>query len=83
LPERKLRDYPCPTCKALIKGVVVKEEDILESKRSPALVPVKCPNKHDVALYVDKLFTVRDAEPLIDPKNPSGLDKAKKWISEL
>jgi hypothetical protein len=83
LPDRVLRDFPCPICKAPIKGVVINEEDILRSKRSPALVPAKCPNKHDVALYVDKQFTIRDAEPLIDPKNPSRLDKATKWMTDL
>jgi hypothetical protein len=83
LPERRLRDYPCPVCKALIKGVVVKEQDITGSKRSPVLVPVKCPSKHDVALYVDKRFEIRDAEPLIDPKNPGILRKAREWISAL
>jgi hypothetical protein len=36
-----------------------------------------------VALYVDKQFRVRDAEPLIDPKTEGGLEKAKKWIAEL
>jgi hypothetical protein len=83
LPERKLQNYPCPVCKALISGVIVKEEDILESKRSPAIVPAKCPKKHDVALYVDKQFRVRDAEPLIDPKTEGSLDKARKWIADL
>jgi hypothetical protein len=67
----------------MITGVIVKEEDILESKRSPAIVPARCPAKHDVALYVDKQFRVRDAEPLIDPKTEGGLEKAKKWIAEL
>ncbi|WXG46842.1 MAG: hypothetical protein WED05_09325 [Candidatus Atabeyarchaeum deiterrae] len=83
MPERKLHDFPCPVCKSIISGVVVKEEDILGAKRSPALVPAKCPGKHDVALYVDKQFRIRDAEPLIDPKTAGGLDKARKWISEL
>jgi len=70
-------------CKALINGVVIKEEDILGSKRCPAIVPAKCPAKHDVALYVDKEFRIRDAEPLIDPKTEGGLDKAKKWVAGL
>ena len=67
----------------MISGVVVREEDIMESKRCPAIVPTKCPAKHDVALYVDKQFRIRDAEPLIDPKTEGGLDKVKKWISDL
>jgi hypothetical protein len=50
----------------MITGVTVKEEDILGSKRSPAIVPVKCPSMHDIALYVDKAFIIRDAEPLVD-----------------
>jgi hypothetical protein len=83
LPERKLAAYPCPVCKAMISGIVVTEEDILGSKRSPALVPAKCPVKHDVALYVDKQFKIRDAEPLVDPKTEGGLDKASKWMAEL
>lgn len=83
LTERRLQNYPCPVCKAMITGLIIKEEDILDSKRSPALVPAKCPAKHDVALYVDKQFKVRDAEPLIDPKSEGGLEKAKKWISGL
>jgi hypothetical protein len=83
LPERKLQKYPCPVCKAWISGVIVKEEDILESKRCPAIVPIKCPAKHDVALYVDKQFRIRDAEPLVDPKAEGALEKAKKWIAGL
>lgn len=83
LPERKLQNYPCPVCKTLISGVIVKEEDILESKRSPAIVQAKCPKKHDVALYVDKQFRVRDAEPLVDPRTEGGLEKARKWIADL
>lgn len=83
MPERKLAGYPCPVCKTMIVGVIVKEEDILGSKRTPALVPAKCPSKHDVALYVDRQFKIRDAEPMVDPKSEGGLDKAKKWIAEL
>jgi hypothetical protein len=66
MPSRKLLSYPCPVCKAMITGITVKEEDILESKRTPAIVPAKCPNMHDVALYVDTTFKIRDAEPLLD-----------------
>lgn len=66
MPNRKLASYPCPVCKAMITGVTVKEEDILESKRTPSIVPTKCPSMHDVALYVDKAFKIRDAEPLLD-----------------
>jgi hypothetical protein len=66
MPDRKLPSYPCPVCKAMITGVTVKEEDVLESKRSPAIVPVKCPRMHDIILYVDKAFIIRDAEPLVD-----------------
>jgi hypothetical protein len=83
LTERRLQKYPCPVCKALINGVVINEEDILESKRCPAIVPAKCPSKHDVALYVDREFRIRDAEPLIDPKTEGGLDKARKWVTGL
>jgi hypothetical protein len=68
MPNRKLANFPCPVCRAMITGVTVKEEDILESKRSPAIVPAKCPNLHDIALYVDKEFRIRDAEPILDLK---------------
>jgi hypothetical protein len=83
LTERKLKSYPCPVCRAMISGIVINEEDILHSKRSPAIVPARCPKKHDVALYIDKQFMIRDAEPLIDPKGTSKLDKATDWISEI
>lgn len=66
MPDRKLPSYPCPICKAMISGVTIKEEDILGSKRSPAIVPARCPNQHEVALYVDKAFNIRDSEPLVD-----------------
>ncbi|WXG45192.1 MAG: hypothetical protein WED05_00425 [Candidatus Atabeyarchaeum deiterrae] len=72
MPERKLDGYPCPVCRAMITGIVIKEENILESKRSPALVPAKCPSMHDIALYVDKQFKIRDAEPLVDLKQDLG-----------
>lgn len=83
MTERKLAGYPCPVCKTMVTGIIIKEEDILGSKRAPALVPAKCPNKHDLALYVDRQFKIRDAEPLVDPKTEGGIDKAKKWIAEL
>jgi hypothetical protein len=83
LTERKLASYPCPVCKSLISGIVIKEEDILQSKRSPAIVPARCPKRHDIALYIDKQFMIRDAEPLIDPKKTDRLDKAADWVSEM
>ena len=67
----------------MISGVVISEEDILQSKRSPAIVPAKCPRKHDIALYIDKQFMIRDAEPLVDPKGTSRVDKAADWVSEM
>lgn len=67
----------------MISGIVISEEDILQSKRSPAIVPAKCPRKHDIALYIDKQFTIRDAEPLVDPKRTSRLDKVTDWVSEM
>jgi hypothetical protein len=67
----------------MISGVIIKEEDILQSKRTPAIVPAKCPRKHDIALYIDKRFVIRDAEPLVDPKGTSRLDKATDWVAEL
>ena len=66
--ERKLGSYPCPLCNAVISGVVVREADILQSKRSPVMVQAKCPRGHDIALYIDKQFAIRQAEPLIATK---------------
>jgi len=60
--KKNLNPIPCPICNGSIGGIAVEEESISEAKRIPVLVPAKCSNGHQVILFVDKQFTVRDVE---------------------
>jgi hypothetical protein len=81
-----LNSVPCPECKGPIEGVVVEEESITNAKRVPVLVPAKCSNGHNVILFVDKTFTVRDAETagaVVDEDDEGSVDKAQKWMDSF
>jgi hypothetical protein len=86
--KKNLNIVPCPVCDASIDGVVVEEESITEAKRIPVLVPAKCKNGHQVILFVDKSFTVRDVEAagqVVDEEKDevSSVDKAQNWMDSF
>ncbi|MGY5859960.1 MAG: hypothetical protein RTU63_11375 [Candidatus Thorarchaeota archaeon] len=84
--KKNLNKVPCPICDASIDGISVEEKSITEAKRVPVLVPAKCSNGHQVILFVDKKFTVRDVEAAGQVVEESGddaegsVDKALKWM---
>ena len=81
-----LDTVPCPECKDSIEGIVVEEDSITNAKRIPVLVPAKCNNGHNVILFVDKQFTVRDVETagaVVDEDDDGSVDKAQKWMDSF
>lgn len=86
--KKNLNVVPCPICDGSIDGVVVEEESITQAKRIPVLVPAKCKNGHQVILFVDKSFTVRDVEAAgqvvdEDKDESSSVDKAQNWMDSF
>ena len=87
--KKNLNKVPCPICDGSIDGIAVEEESISEAKRIPVLVPAKCSNGHQVILFVDKQFTVRDVEAAgqvveeSDDKDGSAVDKAQSWMDSF
>ena len=83
--KKTLNTVPCPKCKGPVEDVVVEENSITNAKRVPVLVPAKCSNGHNVILFVDKKFTVRDVETagaVVDDDEGS-VDKAQKWMDSF
>jgi hypothetical protein len=81
-----LNTVPCPDCKSPVEGIVVEEDSITNAKRVPVLVPAKCSNGHNVILFVDKKFTVRDVETagaVVDGDDEGSVDKAQKWMDSF
>ena len=87
--KKNLNSVPCPICDGSIDGIAVEEKSITEAKRIPVLVPAKCSNGHQVILFVDKKFTVRDVEAagqVVDDgseKAEGSVDKALKWMDDF
>ncbi|MGQ4911637.1 MAG: hypothetical protein ACP6KW_05650 [Candidatus Thorarchaeota archaeon] len=84
--KKTLSAVPCPTCKGVIEGITIEEESVTEAKRIPVLVPAKCSNGHQVVLFVDRQFTVRDVEAagqVVEETNKSAIDKAQKWMGDF
>ena len=87
--KKNLNTVPCPICDASIDGISVEENSITEAKRVPVLVPAKCSNGHQVILFVDKQFTVRDVEAagqVVDESSDDAegsVDKALKWMDDF
>jgi hypothetical protein len=87
--KKNLNSVPCPICDGSIDGVAVEEESITEAKRVPVLVPAKCSNGHQVILFVDKQFTVRDVEAagqVVEENSDDAegsVDKALKWMDDF
>lgn len=87
--KRKLSAVPCPTCKGTVEAITVNEESITESKRVPVLIPAKCKNGHNVILFVDRKFTIRDVEAagqVVDDgssESDDSVKKAIKWMDDF
>ena len=86
--KKNLNTVPCPICDGSIDGISVEENSITEAKRVPVLVPAKCSNGHQVILFVDKQFTVRDVEAagqVVESSDDAdgSVDKALKWMDDF
>ena len=87
--KKNLNTVPCPICDGSIDGISVEENSITEAKRVPVLIPAKCSNGHQVILFVDKQFTVRDVEAAGQVVDEScddaegSVDKALKWMDDF
>ena len=87
--KKNLNPVPCPICDSSIDGITVDEESITEAKRIPVLVPAKCSKGHQVILFVDKQFTVRDVEAagqVVEDggdDSSSSVDKAQSWMDSF
>ncbi len=84
--KKTLNSIPCPDCKGSIEGIVVEEDSITNAKRIPVLVPAKCKNGHNVILFVDKQFTVRDVEmagAVVGEDEKGSVDKAQNWMDSF
>jgi hypothetical protein len=86
--KKNLNTVPCPICNGSIDGISVEETSITEAKRIPVLVPAKCSKGHQVILFVDKQFTVRDVEAAgqvvqDDGDDDSSVDKAQSWMDSF
>lgn len=84
--KKKLNTVPCPVCKGSVEEITVEEESITEAKRVPVLIPTKCKNGHQVVLFVDRQFTIRDVEvagQVVEENSKDAeksVDKALKWM---
>jgi RecJ-like exonuclease len=85
--KKTLNTVPCPVCAGAVEGITVDEESIAEAKRVPVLIPAKCKQGHQVVLFVDKQFTVRDVEAagqVVDEgSDVTSIDKAQKWMDSF
>ncbi len=85
----KLSAVPCPICKSTVEEITVEEESITEAKRVPVLIPTKCTNGHNVILFVDRKFTIRDVEAagqVVDDggsESEDSVKKAIKWMDDF
>jgi len=87
--KKKLSTVPCPVCKGTVEEITVDEESITEAKRVPVLIPAKCTKGHNVILFVDRNFTIRDVEAagqVVDDSSDDAegsVDKALKWMDDF
>jgi hypothetical protein len=81
-----LNPFTCPACKdgTLVK-VDVDEDSIKMAKRLPAMVTVKCPKNHNLVIFVDGGFQVRDVEAAVgtEGNEKDAMDKTGSWFSSL
>ncbi len=80
--KRTLSSHPCPICGGLISGIVIEEDAIMSAPRVPVLIPAKCERGHQVVLFVDRTFNIRDAEPAFSEVEQKGsaIAKAGNWF---
>jgi hypothetical protein len=79
MTQRILPQYPCPKCGQKIQGVEIDEDAIINAPRIPVLVKASCSRGHQVVLFVDRNFNIREAEPVVSQskQKKSKFDKAK------
>ncbi|MFX1564768.1 MAG: hypothetical protein ACFFCH_02135 [Promethearchaeota archaeon] len=85
MTRRELPWYPCPTCGVIIQEVSVEEEALLTAPRVPVLINATCEKGHQCVLFVDRNFTIREAEPVVQEtkQGKSAVDKAKGWLGQI
>ena len=85
--KKTLNTVPCPVCTGAVEGITVDEESITEAKRVPVLIPARCNKGHQVVLFVDKQFTIRDVEAagqVVDEgSDATSNGKAQKWMDSF
>lgn len=81
-----LTPFNCPLCKdGTIVKVDVEEDAIIKAKRIPAVVTVKCAKNHDLVLFVDRSFHIRDIEAAVGAaeEKKDAISKTEDWFSSL
>jgi RecJ-like exonuclease len=85
--KKTLNTVPCPICNGSVEGITVDKASISDAKRVPVLVPAKCKKNHQVVLFVDRQFAVRDVEAagqvVEESSDASSVDKAQKWMDSF
>ncbi|MFX1474438.1 MAG: hypothetical protein ACFFCO_03025 [Promethearchaeota archaeon] len=65
MTHRLLPKHRCPVCGGNITKVVLDEDKIKNAPRVPVLVPVYCDRGCFLVLFVDRSFTIREAQPAL------------------
>ena len=59
----RLKAFACPVCKdGTLVEIKIKKSALKRSNRFPVLVTAKCPKSHNLVLFVDASYQVRDVE---------------------
>ena len=69
----------------MIQEVEVDEDSIINAPRVPVLINAACSRGHQVVLFVDRNFNIREAEPVVSQskQKKSSLDKARGWLGKI
>jgi hypothetical protein len=69
----------------MIQEVEIDEDSIINAPRVPVLINAACSRGHQVVLFVDRNFNIREAEPVVSQskQKKSGLDKAQGWLGKI
>ncbi|TXT54537.1 MAG: hypothetical protein BAJATHORv1_60033 [Candidatus Thorarchaeota archaeon] len=80
----ELTPFKCPVCgDGTLVDVEIEESAIKEAKRLPAMVTTKCKRDHQLVIFVDGKFHVRDVEAAVKAAESDAIDKTKDWLSSL
>jgi len=62
----------------MIQEVEVDEDDIINAPRVPVLINAACSRGHQVVLFVDRNFTIREVEPVVSQSKPKSQPSTKR-----